>query len=780
MADDESQSSPSVPPALTTVHSPVGYRLISAQEAEERFRVSADVGYPYAEFADEQEIRLYEGGLHVTGHLEPEGDSDWVPYNTVVDGDLTVDGDLDWWDDCDGNFFMVTGSLRARNVFLSGCPNVVVRGDLEVTGGICGSYGDGGWLVVCGRTRARIVISVSYFGMTFAEQPQALLVAENGPSNCPVDFTDEELDTVLLPELLDDDGTADEGKIAEALREGRQVLRAGVRPSHLAALEELDALLVRAEEVTELDLSGRKLRHFPEQLLSFPNLRVLSLEGNAELKTIDPRIGELAALEELHLAGTQLTGLPESIGRLRNLRLLDISDNAFTALPDSLGDLDRLEVLHAAKLTCALPDTLARLHTLRELDLSRQHQGRYHCDTLVDFPPIVTRLTGLRTLDLSYVWLASVPDELLNLTELEELNLTGSLSARLTRLPDLARLPRLRVLRLNGRAPGSNQPPPSRDLLSGIWDITTLEHLEIDRWGKKTFDGRKARTAFRALPDDAFTHLSNLRHIDLSFNELTTLPESFFGLRRLEFAGLRYTKLDRPTLERLRAMFPRTRLDLRDTGTKEVVHDPNWQSVHALVRTGAEKQAAQDHAAAVTAFEEAVALCVPGACYSDYDRLYAHYGLVNALGQLADNAPDADRPEPATKLIRYAEQTLSLIPGTIWHFTDEGAFQEEVKRRTGNALAWHLLHSGEPERALAAVEQALTVADAPEYDFVRDTQVRVLLALGRTDDAYRVADQILTRDPSFGDLTDIAALPEFQSWRQTQRTAAPEAPGSAR
>ncbi|MFE2935889.1 hypothetical protein [Streptomyces sp. NPDC059278] len=769
MADEEPQSSPSVPPALTTVHSPAGYRVISAEEAEERFRVSADVGYPYAEFADEQEIRLYEGGLQVAGHLEPErDDDDWVPYNTIVDGDLTVDGDLAWRDGLEGNFFLVTGVLRARNVLLSGCPDLVVRGDLEVTRGVCVSYEEaGGALTVCGRTRARIIINMTYFLMTFAEQPQALLVADPDCTNCPVDFTNDELGDILLPELPDEDLPE---AIEEALREGRQVLRAGVRPSHLNALEELDGLLGRAGEVTELDLSERKLRHFPEQLFSFPNLRVLSLSGNAELKTIDPRIGELAALEELHLAGTGLTGLPESIGRLRNLRLLDISDNAFTALPESLGDLDRLEVLRAAHLTCPLPDALARLRTLRKLDLSRQHQGRHNSDTLVDFPPIVTRLTGLRTLDLSYVWLSSVPDELLNLTELEELDLTGSLSARLARLPDLARLPRLRVLRLSGRAPGSNQPPPSRDLLAGIWDITTLEHLEIDRWGKEAFDGRKARTAFRALPDDAFTHLSDLRHIDLSFNELTTLPESFFGLRRLEFAGLCYTKLDRPTLERLRATFPRTRLDLRDTGTKEVVHDPNWQSVHALVRTGAEKQAAQDHPAAVTAFEEALALCAPGMCYSDYDRLYAHYGLVDSLGRLADNAPDTDRPEPTAKLIRYAEQTLSLIPGTIWHFTDEGAFQEEVKRRTGNALARRLLHCGEPERALAVVEQAVTVAAGPEYDFVRHTQVRVLLALGRTDDAYRVADQVLTRDPSFGDFTDIAALPEFRSWRQAQRT----------
>ncbi|QNE76605.1 hypothetical protein F0344_20005 [Streptomyces finlayi] len=83
---------------MTTVHAPPGYRVITVEEAEQRFRVSADVGYPYADFAGEQEIRrsgdqeirLYEGGLHVTGHLEPEGDSDWVPYNTIVNGDLTV------------------------------------------------------------------------------------------------------------------------------------------------------------------------------------------------------------------------------------------------------------------------------------------------------------------------------------------------------------------------------------------------------------------------------------------------------------------------------------------------------------------------------------------------------------------------------------------------------------------------------------------------------------------------------------------------------------------
>ncbi|MER5501529.1 leucine-rich repeat domain-containing protein [Streptomyces sp. NPDC002561] len=321
------------------------------------------------------------------------------------------------------------------------------------------------------------------------------------------------------------------------------------------------------------------------------------------------------------------------------------------------------------------------------------------------------------------------------------------------------------MLRLSGHTPWTGQPPASRDLLTGIWDITTLEHLELDRWGQETFEGEKVRTALRALPDDAFARTPNLRHIDLAFNELTTLPEAFFALRHLESVNLRDTELDRPTLDRLRATFPGTRIDLRGTGAEEVVHDPNWQAVHALVREGS----AKGGEAAVAAYAQAIALCVPGACYSGHDRLYAHYALVNTLGELAGNASDADRPVLDAELVRYAERTLALLPDTIWHFTDEGAFQEEVGRRTGNALAWHLLRMGEPERALTAVEQALVEAEGPSHDFIHDTRVRVLLALGRTDDAYRVADQVLTRDPGFEDLADLANLPEFQRWRQTRR-----------
>lgn len=55
--------------------------------------------------------------------------------------------------------------------------------------------------------------------------------------------------------------------------------------------------------------------------------------------------------------------------------MLNISGNEFTALPEQLGDLPRLETLRAAGLSCALPDAVARLSTLRELDLSNLQPG---------------------------------------------------------------------------------------------------------------------------------------------------------------------------------------------------------------------------------------------------------------------------------------------------------------------------------------------------------------------------------------------------------------------
>ncbi len=67
-----------------------------------------------------------------------------------------------------------------------------------------------------------------------------------------------------------------------------------------------------------------------------------------------------------------------------------------------------------------------------------------------------------------------------------------------------------------------------------------------------------------------------------------------------------------------------------------------------------------------------------------------------------------------------------------------------------NNLAWIQLESGRPERALHTIERALDIGPVPVYPYL-DTQTRVLLNLGRYEDALEIAhmtiDLIPDHDP---------------------------------
>jgi hypothetical protein len=208
------------------------YRVITVDEVERVLGHTDDIEYPFRDFTEDQEFRLYPGGLLVADDFGPGvDDEDWVPFNVIVDGDLTVGGTLDWWDWRYGNLLVVTGTLRARNVLLSGCPNLVVRGDMLVSGGIQGHHGeDGGLLRVSGRTEAALVVNTLYFRMLFAAPPDAVVLGDPDRTGCPVDFTDRELPDVLRPELLDDQGRVAEYEVGEALLAGQPILRPNVRP----------------------------------------------------------------------------------------------------------------------------------------------------------------------------------------------------------------------------------------------------------------------------------------------------------------------------------------------------------------------------------------------------------------------------------------------------------------------------------------------------------------------------------------------------------------------
>jgi Leucine rich repeat len=69
-----------------------------------------------------------------------------------------------------------------------------------------------------------------------------------------------------------------------------------------------------------------------------------------------------ALLQQLSLAGNNLTHLPPGIGRLTALQRLQLSGNLFESLPEELGQLTRLQVQPCVDRRMKFPDGLSQ-HT---------------------------------------------------------------------------------------------------------------------------------------------------------------------------------------------------------------------------------------------------------------------------------------------------------------------------------------------------------------------------------------------------------------------------------
>ncbi|HEX6245350.1 MAG TPA: hypothetical protein VFZ61_30720 [Polyangiales bacterium] len=100
-------------------------------------------------------VRLIDGPLELEGDLRTGAD----PWAIVVDGPLTLHGTLECFtDDGRASMLVVTGSVRADNLFFGGAAQVSVA-VLELSGFLIGTWGDGGaWLSARAALRARGVL----------------------------------------------------------------------------------------------------------------------------------------------------------------------------------------------------------------------------------------------------------------------------------------------------------------------------------------------------------------------------------------------------------------------------------------------------------------------------------------------------------------------------------------------------------------------------------------------------------------------------------------------
>jgi Leucine-rich repeat (LRR) protein len=124
----------------------------------------------------------------------------------------------------------------------------------------------------------------------------------------------------------------------------------------------------------------------------------------------------LVTCKELQLYGMQLVSVGDTVTKLSDVTVVSLMDNAFSAVPEWLLGMTRLEfITMSCNRVTKLPHGIAQLRVLRELHLD--------WNRLVDLPPELGQLSALEQLALSNNELASAPPELANLTRLRSLSL---------------------------------------------------------------------------------------------------------------------------------------------------------------------------------------------------------------------------------------------------------------------------------------------------------------------------------------------------------------------
>jgi hypothetical protein len=207
----------------------IEYRVIDVDEAE-AYEIGEVIWYPFEEFADDQEIHLYEGDLHIDGDFSSDHTVEWNPYNVIVDGDLDVTGSIDWADHGDGNFLVVTGNVFAGSLLLDGTCNLWIQGDLRVDNLILGANGDEeGMLIVDGDTAAPTIIDTAFFHMEFGGRVDGTIFRgigaslEGGIATVEVESGDADLTDYFPEELIEAPDAVADGKIREWALAGKSI-----------------------------------------------------------------------------------------------------------------------------------------------------------------------------------------------------------------------------------------------------------------------------------------------------------------------------------------------------------------------------------------------------------------------------------------------------------------------------------------------------------------------------------------------------------------------------
>jgi len=131
----------------------------------------------------------------------------------------------------------------------------------------------------------------------------------------------------------------------------------------------LSQALLHPELVYRLDLSRKRLKTFPDEILTLSNLNDLRLNKN-KIQVIPNEISRLPFLQKLECVHCELDTITPGILQLPHLRHLDLGDNYIRVIPQEIDRLEKLELLALWDNPINVyPQTLGNLRNLKMLDL---------------------------------------------------------------------------------------------------------------------------------------------------------------------------------------------------------------------------------------------------------------------------------------------------------------------------------------------------------------------------------------------------------------------------
>ncbi|KAK2989752.1 hypothetical protein RJ640_030245 [Escallonia rubra] len=248
--------------------------------------------------------------------------------------------------------------------------------------------------------------------------------------------------------------------------------------------------------VERIDLSGRRLRVLPEAFGMIRSLVVLNLASN-QLERLGITYSLLFA-SNIWLTHAWEQAIPDSVAGLENLEELNLSSNLLTSLPDSIGMLCSLKILNVSSNKLAsLPDSICRCRSLVELDASFNNLTYLPTNLgyeLVNLRKLFVQLNKIRSLPTSIGEMLSLRILDVHFNELRGLPLT------------IGRLANLEILNLSSNFSDLTELPDT------IGDLTSLKELDL------------SNNQIHALPD-TFGRLDNLTKLNLEENPIVIPPK---------------------------------------------------------------------------------------------------------------------------------------------------------------------------------------------------------------------------------------------------------------